>query len=108
VQLWAKIAIGAGLAFVGYSVWCKWGPQHAKGAVVPSKRKGDFNDEAQAFATQVHAAWDFAMRTGNDDEVERLYDIWKRENYSTTQLAAPGASGAREEFKRHFGLVKPV
>jgi hypothetical protein len=104
MQLWTKIAIGAGLAFVGYQVWAKWGPQHAK-APTPTHRKGDFDDAAQAFAQQVHAAWDIAKKTGNDAEVERLYDIWKHENYSTMQLAAPNASGAREEFKRHFGLV---
>jgi hypothetical protein len=104
---WTKVAAAAVGLFVGYQIWCKWGPQHGQKLVL-AERPGDFGPKAQEFAQQVHAAWDFAMRTGNDDEVERLYDIWKHENYSTTQLAAPGASGARAEFKRRFGLVKPV
>jgi hypothetical protein len=105
---WAKVAAVAVGIFVGHQIWRKWGPQHDGQKLAPYDVPGDFGSKAQEFAKQVHAAWDFAMRTGNDEEVEHLYDIWKHENYSTTQLAAPNASGAREEFKRHFGLVKPV
>jgi hypothetical protein len=98
MQLWTKVAIGAGLAFVGYQIWCKWGPQHAQKPVVPVA--GSDKD----FERRVQAAYALALKTGEDEILEQLYDEWKRSHYTPEQLATQNSSGAREAFKKLFGI----
>jgi hypothetical protein len=103
---WLKWTIGVVGAFVAYQVYDKYrGPYNKSMTPVVREKETTYGGmSAEEFAVRVAFAYKQAMATGVDEDLEQLYDIWKKNRYTAAQLAAPNASGAREEFKRVFGL----
>jgi hypothetical protein len=97
--MWKKVAIVvAGIAAAVY-FRKKW-----RESVGYDRRPIPSNPDVE-FANDVRTAYNIALQSGNDAELERMYDIWKKQHYTAEELAKPGASGAREAFKATFGLI---
>jgi len=98
MQTWAKIAII--VLSIGGAIYFKSKAHDAMHSGKPIPPNPDV-----IFANKVRLAYNNALLTGRDEELERLYDIWKKEHYTPEELAKPGESGAREVFKAQFGLI---